>query len=47
MIAAFDEAEMDFGVASGFRYGGGRDLSQLAEQAKAGEQAVEGSALDT
>jgi hypothetical protein len=35
VVAAFDSAEMDFGPADGFGYGGGRDLSQLAAQARA------------
>lgn len=35
MLAAFDSAEMDFGPTDGFGYGGGRDLSRLAEQARA------------
>jgi hypothetical protein len=35
VLAAFDSAEMDFGPSDGFGYGGGRDLSQLEEQARA------------
>src|SRR5712692_7596224 len=34
IVAAFDSVAMDFtGSAEGFRYGGGRDLSRLAEDA--------------
>ena len=47
VIAAFDQAEMDFGPDGGFRYDGGRDLSRLAEQAKADDLGVEKTALDT
>jgi hypothetical protein len=35
VVAAFDSVEMDFGSADGFGYGGGRNLSKLAEQARA------------
>jgi hypothetical protein len=35
VVAAFDSVEMDFGPADGFGYGGGRDLAQLAQQARA------------
>jgi len=35
IVAAFDSVAMDFtGSAEGFRYGGGRDLSRLAEDAR-------------
>jgi hypothetical protein len=35
IVAAFDQVEMDFGEpAEGWRYGGGRDLSRLAENAR-------------
>ena len=37
VLAALDQAEMDFDPAGGFRYGGGRDLSQLEQRAKAGD----------
>jgi hypothetical protein len=34
-MAAFDSAEVDFtGSEQAWRYGGGRDLSRLAEKAK-------------
>ena len=36
MLAAFGSVEMDFGAPDGFGYGGGRDLSKLEEQARAG-----------
>lgn len=37
-LAAFDQAEMDYSDPDGgFRYGGGRDLSQLEQRAKAGD----------
>jgi Arc/MetJ family transcription regulator len=36
IIAAFDSAEMDYsGSAKAWRYGGGRDFSRLAEEARA------------
>jgi len=35
IAAAFDDVEMDFGGSEGaFGYGGGRDLSRLAEDAR-------------
>jgi hypothetical protein len=34
IMAALDSAEMDFESSDGFGYGGGRDLSKLAEQAR-------------
>lgn len=37
VIAALDSAEMDFSPDGGFRYGGGRDLSRLEGQARAGD----------
>lgn len=37
MIATFEAVEMDFsGSADAWRYGGGRDLSRLAEKAREG-----------
>ncbi len=36
IVAALDRVPMDFtGSVDGFRYGGGRDLSRLAEDARA------------
>lgn len=38
IVAAFDEADMDFShAASAWRYGGGRDLKRLAEAAREAE----------
>ncbi|MFC7546298.1 type II toxin-antitoxin system VapB family antitoxin [Plantactinospora sp. GCM10030261] len=40
IVAAFDEVEMDFEhTEGGFGYGGGRDLSRLAEDARAADAA--------
>jgi hypothetical protein len=40
IVAAFDSVAMDFtGSADGFRHGGGRDLSRLAERAELTEKA--------
>ncbi|MEU4338222.1 type II toxin-antitoxin system VapB family antitoxin [Micromonospora lupini] len=40
IVAAFDQVEMDFtGSADAWRYGGGRDLDRLAEQARDAEAA--------
>ena len=40
ILAAFDSVTMDFtGSESAFGYGGGRDLSRLAEQARTGRVA--------
>ncbi|MEV4494205.1 type II toxin-antitoxin system VapB family antitoxin [Micromonospora arborensis] len=40
IVAAFDQVEMDFsGSADAWRYGGGRDLELLAEQARDTEAA--------
>ncbi|MEH1165367.1 type II toxin-antitoxin system VapB family antitoxin [Micromonospora sp. CPCC 205539] len=40
IVAAFDQVEMDFeGSADAWRFGGGRDLDQLAEQARDAEAA--------
>ncbi|MFG1868607.1 type II toxin-antitoxin system VapB family antitoxin [Micromonospora arborensis] len=40
IVAAFDQVEMDFsGSADAWRYGGGRDLDVLAEQARDTEAA--------
>jgi hypothetical protein len=40
IVAAFDQVEMDFsGSADAWRYGGGRDLDSLAEQARDAEAA--------
>ncbi len=37
LIATFETVEMDFsGSADAWRYGGGRDLSRLAEKARGG-----------
>jgi hypothetical protein len=37
LIAVLNEVEMDFtGSADAWRYGGGRDLSRLAEKAREG-----------
>ncbi|MFI7216504.1 type II toxin-antitoxin system VapB family antitoxin [Micromonospora maritima] len=41
IVAAFDQVEMDFSEsAEAWRYGGGRDLSRLAENAREGEAAA-------
>ncbi|ATO14633.1 type II toxin-antitoxin system VapB family antitoxin [Micromonospora sp. WMMA1998] len=41
IVAAFDQVEMDFSEsAAAWRYGGGRDLSRLAENAREGEAAA-------
>ena len=41
IVAAFDQVEMDFAESDeGWRYGGGRDLSRLAEDARDGEAAA-------
>lgn len=41
IVAAFDQVEMDFsGSAEAWRYGGGRDLGTLAEEARDGEAAA-------
>jgi serine/threonine-protein kinase RsbW len=45
VAAAFDQVEMDFDPDGGFRYGGGRDLSKLEEQARAGVDRA--SSVDT
>lgn len=37
VAAAFDQVEMDFDPDGGFRYGGGRNLSKLEQEAKAGD----------
>ncbi|MGC4876504.1 type II toxin-antitoxin system VapB family antitoxin [Micromonospora sp. DT43] len=40
IVAAFDQVEMDFtGSADAWRYGGGRDLERLTEQARDAEAA--------
>ncbi|MEU8331109.1 type II toxin-antitoxin system VapB family antitoxin [Micromonospora sp. NPDC048839] len=40
VVAAFDQVEMDFsGSADAWRYGGGRDLDTLAQQARDAEAA--------
>lgn len=40
IVAAFDQVEMDFtGSDEAWRYGGGRDLSRLAEDARNAEAA--------
>ncbi|WFE38763.1 type II toxin-antitoxin system VapB family antitoxin [Micromonospora sp. WMMD998] len=41
IVAAFDQVEMDFTDSEEtWRYGGGRDLSRLAEDAREGEAAA-------
>ncbi|MFD6261834.1 type II toxin-antitoxin system VapB family antitoxin [Micromonospora chalcea] len=41
IVAAFDQVEMDFSESSeGWRYGGGRDLSRLTDDARDGEAAA-------
>ncbi|MFJ5543790.1 type II toxin-antitoxin system VapB family antitoxin [Micromonospora chalcea] len=41
IVAAFDQVEMDFAESKeGWRYGGGRDLSRLADDARDGEAAA-------
>jgi hypothetical protein len=41
LIAVLNEVEMDFtGSADAWRYGGGRDLSRLAEKAREGRSEV-------
>ncbi|NES16776.1 MULTISPECIES: type II toxin-antitoxin system VapB family antitoxin [Micromonospora] len=40
IVAAFDQVEMDFGQSGeAWRYGGGRDLSRLVEDARDAEAA--------
>lgn len=44
IIAAFDSVHLDFtGSPDAFGYGGGRDLSRLAEDARAGSSEAEDS----
>ncbi|MFD6608227.1 type II toxin-antitoxin system VapB family antitoxin [Micromonospora chalcea] len=41
IVAAFDQVEMDFSESSeGWRYGGGRDLSRLTDDARDGGAAA-------
>lgn len=41
IVAAFDQVEMDFAESDqAWRYGGGRDLSRLVEDAREGEAAA-------
>lgn len=47
VIPAFEAAELVFSPDGGFRYGGGRDLSRLEEQARASDHDIRETAVDT
>lgn len=47
VITAFEAAELVFSPDGGFRYGGGRDLSRLEEQARASDHDIRETAVDT